>query len=152
MKRMLLGALVLSGFAVFPQLVSAHSLETNFRRLEGTLETESVFSNGEVFPNAPVTVYSPEDPNTPFLEGRTDENGKFVFEPDPAIEGEWSVEIGEDSHWDALSVPVRDRNIDFEQISKVPTDTSHQHFISVAVGLFTLLSGVGITLFERRSR
>ena len=132
MKKLVFGSVLLLGLVVNPGRAFAHAIETDYQLLIDTfamqtLEIQSVFSTGEVFPNAPVVVYSPEDPDTPWLEGTTDESGKFIFNPDPTMAGEWSVEIGEDSHWDRLQIPVSDRGIDFDAISYIDGHRPHLH-------------------------
>ncbi|MEO1348968.1 MAG: hypothetical protein AAFW84_09230 [Cyanobacteria bacterium J06635_15] len=132
MKPFIFGSILFLGLVSSPGRALAHMIETDYQLIYDSLEIQSleiqsVFSTGEVFPNAPIVVYSPEDPTTPWLEGTTDESGKFVFDPDPAIAGEWSVEIGEDSHWDRLRIPVGDRGIDFDAITYLDGHTPHRH-------------------------
>ncbi|MEM9771968.1 MAG: hypothetical protein AAF889_10320, partial [Cyanobacteria bacterium P01_D01_bin.73] len=102
-----------------------------------TLEIQSTFSEIESFPNAPVVVYSPENPDQPWMTGTTDEDGRFAFQPEPGVTGIWSVEIGEDSHWDQLDIPVGDRGIELDQISqgdRAIQVATHSHSpISVAI-------------------
>lgn len=131
MKTLLAASMAIApllSLGLLPSIARAHAITTDYRLLTGTgtggaeqstqLEIQSTFSETESFPNAPVVVYSPENPDQPWMTGTTDENGKFAFEPEPGVTGTWSVEIGEDSHWDQLNVPVGDRGIEFEQISR----------------------------------
>ncbi|MGD1852234.1 MAG: hypothetical protein ACFCBU_17150 [Cyanophyceae cyanobacterium] len=107
--------------AVLPSVAHAHAITTDYRLLPervNTLEIQSTFSEIESFPNAPVVVYSPNNPDQPWMTGTTDENGKFNFQPEPGVTGVWSVEIGEDSHWDQLDIPVGNRGIELDQISQ----------------------------------
>ena len=111
----------LLGIGLFPSVAHAHAITTDYRLLperSNTLEIQSTFSEVESFPGAPVVVYSPENPDQPWILGTTDEEGKFSFQPEPGVTGIWSVEIGEDSHWDQLNVPVGDRGIELDQISR----------------------------------
>lgn len=133
MKRLIFGSILLLGLVSYPGQALAHMIETDYQLITDSfatqsLEIQSVFSTGEVFPNAPIIVYAPNDPDQPWLEGTTDENGQFVFYPDPTLVGEWSVEIGEDSHWDKLRIPVGNRGIEFDAITHLDTQTPHRHY------------------------
>jgi len=158
-KQFFLASIPLLGLVAYPGATLAHLIETNYQLVADSLEIQPTFSTGEVFPNAPVVVYSPNDPTTPWLEGRTDEEGKFVFNPDPAISGEWAVEIGEESnsHWDRIEVPVSDRGIEFESISQADEQTPHSHrqfanqLIVAAIALGSIVGGKWVGRKVRRS-
>ena len=160
----------LAGLAMIPSVAHGHAITTDYRLLfdqpteqnqqnqpgqSSQLEIQSSFSEIEAFPNAPVLVYSPENPDEPWLIGRTDENGKFTFEPEPGVTGIWSVEIGEDSHWDQLYIPVGDRGIELDQISQsdraieVPNHT-HSPIPFAAAGL--ILGGIATRRLWQRSQ
>ena len=123
----------LVGLALVPSVARGHAISTDYRLLlnqPDQLEIQATFSETESFPGAPVVVYSPDNPDTPWMIGTTDENGKFSFQPEPGITGVWSVEVGEDSHWDQLNVPVGDRGIEIEEISqgdRTPYVANHSH-------------------------
>ncbi|NJN74434.1 MAG: hypothetical protein HC799_17395 [Limnothrix sp. RL_2_0] len=123
-------ALIPLGLIFSQEAASAHAIQTDYQlRLEG-LEIRATFGDGEAFPDAAVTVYSPENPDEPILQGRTDADGKFNFQPDPNVEGDWEIEIGEadDSHWDAIIVPVHAEGIDLDAISQAePIAPTHRH-------------------------
>ena len=150
----------LVGLAMIPSVAHAHAITTDYRLLfeqpdqPSQLEIQSSFSEIEAFPNAPVLVYSPENPDEPWMIGRTDENGKFTFEPEPGVTGIWSVEIGEDSHWDQLYIPVGDRGIEIDQISHSDravevANHSHAPIPFAAAGL--ILSGLAIHRIRKQS-
>jgi nickel transport protein len=120
-------ALIL-GLSLFPSIASAHQIEVNYQLKSNALEIQSVFSTGEVFDAAKVVVYSPENPDQPWLETTTDQNGEFLFQPDPSITGNWAVEIGEDSHWDRLIIPVKQETIEVQKIARVEVDHPHEHY------------------------
>jgi len=67
------------GFLLVPNAVLAHKV-TIFAWVEGhTVFTESKFSGGRVAKNARIEVYNMAGDK--LLEGQTDEQGKFVFQP-----------------------------------------------------------------------
>lgn len=143
-KTFLTTALLPLGLIFAAETASAHAIQTNFQlRLEG-LELQATFGDGSAFPNAPVTVYSPANPDEPILVGRTDAEGKFNFQPDPAIEGDWEVEIGaaDDNHWDAIVVPVHGASIDVNAISEAaPLAPAHRHDYIAYSFLFMVVAG-----------
>ncbi|MEM6501799.1 MAG: hypothetical protein AAF685_08170 [Cyanobacteria bacterium P01_C01_bin.89] len=135
----------------------AHAITTDYRLLPeriNTLEIQSTFSEVESFPNAPVVVYSPENPDQPWMTGTTDENGKFAFQPEPGVTGIWSIEIGEDSHWDQLYIPVGGDGIQLNLISQSDRAAqvakhSHAPFTITLAGL--ILGSVATRRLLKRS-
>ncbi|NET05127.1 MAG: DUF4198 domain-containing protein [Symploca sp. SIO2B6] len=127
-KQLIFTLSLLLALVAYPIKASAHSLETDYQLKSNALEIQATFSNGEPFPDAAIVVFSPDDPTHPWLEARTDENGKFIFNPEQALAGDWSIEIGEDSHWDNIIVPVSDRGISLEEISYLDKHDSDHHY------------------------
>ena len=79
------------GFAATLALTIAASPAVAFN-LFATHEVTTQFAtqDGRPLANAEVQVFAPDDPRTPVITGRTDANGKFVFEADR--NGFWSAE------------------------------------------------------------
>lgn len=149
-KAFLATALLPLGLIFTAESATAHAIQTNFQlRLDG-LEIQATYGDGSAFPNAPVTVYSPANPNEPMLVGRTDAEGKFNFQPDPAVQGDWEVEIGEasDNHWDAIVVPVHGAGIDVGAISEAtPPAPAHRHdYIAYSFLLMIVAGSIGSAL------
>lgn len=138
------------GFAT-PAL--AHSLQTNFHLRDNILELQASFSNGEAFANAPVIIYPPSDTNLAPIETRTDEQGLIQFEPDYSVAGDWGVEIGEENHWDFLTIPVGEQGINLDTISQHHPETPHRHhYIAQQIVVFLLVLGLAFVspIFNRR--
>jgi len=158
MKTFLTLSALLLSIVSLPKVALGHAVETDFQSMSDRLEIQSMFSTGEAFEGAPVVVYAPNDPTTPWLETTTDENGQFVFQPDPSIPGEWSIEIGEGGHWDNLIVPVGDAGIQSENISYLdgqpyhthnPNRIAHRHILAGVLGV-TLVGGIGGGILRRK--
>lgn len=130
LKQFVVAIAIFISLLAFPGDALAHSVLTNYHLRGEALEIEAVFSTGEAFANADVVVHPPTDSNLPETKGLTDENGLFLFEPDYSVMGNWAVEIGEDSHWDKLTIPISDRIIDLDAISQVDyhRPQRHHHF------------------------
>lgn len=127
----------------------AHSVETDFEFTAEGLEFTSQFSTGEPFENAEVQVFSPDNPTEPWMTGTTDENGRFSFQPDESISGEWEVRFGEGDHGDLWTVPVNEMGIDLDNIS----DAEPQFFAShplVLTGVIGLGTVAGLALYLSR--
>ncbi|MGB2925726.1 MAG: hypothetical protein WBB82_10525 [Limnothrix sp.] len=144
LKSFVLTALLPLGLLFSAKAAIAHSIETNYEVNFDHLEIQATFGQGEAFPDAPVTVYSPENPNEPILIGRTDKDGKFSFQPDTSLQGEWEVEIGdaETSHWDAIVVPVNEMGIEQDAISQYESAPDHRHdYVAYSLLLITVVGG-----------
>ena len=121
-KISLIGIALLSAIVIPTGKAAAHMVETDYLlSSDNGLAIDVNFSSGEPLADAPVKIYSPNNPDEPWMEGRTDENGEFAFKPDSKMNGEWTVEIGEYSHADYLSVPVESDGIQINDISSGPS-------------------------------
>lgn len=148
MQKKLLVPLALLSLLAIPAQAIAHSVETNYLKINEMLELETVFSTGEPLKSANVKVYAPGKPDQPWLEGTTDENGKFAFEPDKSIPGEWEVFIKERGHADILTIPVTKQGVDVDQISEA--QPVHMHYVAGPLALFGVVIGGGIWAGWRR--
>ena len=124
MKVQRLTPLILLGMLIVPAKALAHAVQTNYF-LGNQLELESTFGNGEPFKGAKVTIYAPNNPTQPWLQGVTDAQGRFAFSPDENIEGDWDITIRQQGHGDFLTVPVREEGILADLISRLPGPDIH---------------------------
>jgi nickel transport protein len=142
MKRFVLAVclcLICLSLTIWPSPALAHSVLTDYRLVADALEVQSSYSTGEMLEGAKVVVYAPNDATKPWLEGQTDQQGRFQFQPDARLPGEWTVRIGETGdHGDLLSVPVTAAGIDLNEITQNPFEASH----SLALGRQVLLAGL----------
>jgi nickel transport protein len=146
MKAKLLMPLVLLTTLGLPAQVLAHSVQTDYLlNVQKDLEITSTFSTEEPLQNAKVQVFAPGNPTQPWAEGKTDAQGRFIFEPDKTLPGEWEVRIGEGGHMDILTVPVGQEGVNVEEISNLPRQLSPKLLLVGAA----CLSGGLITLFLR---
>ncbi|BAW96177.1 hypothetical protein NIES970_11000 [[Synechococcus] sp. NIES-970] len=151
-KSLLTATACLSVVGFAPQVVLAHTFETNFQVRFDTIELEASFGEEGVLSDAPVTVFSPDNPEEPIMVGRTDENGKFTFQADITKAGDWAVEIGNanDSHWDRLTIPVQAEGIDASTISAIPQpEHSHDYF---AYSFLATMVGLGVFFGTRPNK
>ena len=150
-KLLLLLALVFSLFTV-PGAAWAHSVETDYWMNSGQFQFASMFGDGAPFEDAPVRVYAPDNPDEPVLEGTTDAAGSFTFTPDPDMEGDWTIRIGDmTNHGDILTVPVNEAGVEIDEIVQAPYAAPHwwQRQVGVATAAFS--GGLGsVAVFRRR--
>ncbi len=116
MKKIILALPIVLGVVGMPSHTLAHTMFTNYL-LNDTLDFQSTYSTDEAAKNAEVYVYAPNDLEEPWLETRTDEEGRFSFLPDPSIPGDWEVQIIDEGHGEVIIVPVTEEGVDFENIS-----------------------------------
>ncbi|MEB3230942.1 MAG: carboxypeptidase-like regulatory domain-containing protein [Leptolyngbyaceae bacterium] len=92
-----------------PIPVLAHGVQIESEPIQ-SLQMRALFESGDPMANAQVTIYSPADLQTPWQQLSTDENGYFVFTPDPAIPGNWEVQVRQAGHGDLVRVAVDDNS------------------------------------------
>lgn len=83
----------------------AHGVQLTHQTLEA-VEVQALFDNGEPMSNAQVTIYAPTDPQTPWQQGTADENGRFLFAPDPSLGGNWAVRVRQAGHGTIINVAI----------------------------------------------
>ncbi len=156
MKRLLFALVLCLALIGFPTQAWAHQVETFFT-LGDQLEFQSMFSTGEPFAGAEVTIYAPNDPNQPWLATSTDSQGRFTFVPDESIPGDWEIAIedsdGDQSHADYWTVPVGDKGIIYDGIVLDATEDQHYMFAS-AMGPLAMTIGASLSwaLYKRLRR
>lgn len=73
-----------------------------------TLTVQGAFESGEPMSNAEVSIFTPDDPQNAWERGIADEDGRYTFTPDTAIDGEWTVSYRSAGHGDIAYIPVGD--------------------------------------------
>lgn len=81
----------------------AHSSSVEFT-IQQTVELRAVYEGDIPMDNAQFTIYSPEDPATPWQSGTADEQGRFSFSPDQP--GNWDVKVRQAGHGNLITIPI----------------------------------------------
>ena len=89
--------------AVLPAL--AHGVSATYQS-RSAIQVEATFSSGQPMADAQVSIFSPTDPSTPWLQGRTDTYGRFLFVPDTQQVGTWQVQLRSGGHGKILNIPI----------------------------------------------
>lgn len=153
MKRWIVALVMCVALMGWPAQAWAHQVET-FYTLGDQLEFQSVFSGGEPFAGATVTIYAPNQPDQPWQTLTTDEEGRFAFVPDESMPGDWEVAIESDdiSHADYWTVPVGEKGIIYDGISL--DDSLDRHYVTAAMTLapwfMAVAAGLGWSWFRKR--
>ena len=109
MNRKLGVILALTGIAaagvLFPTSARAHGVSIEYNT---SMEVEIVaaYDTGSPMAGAQVSVYAPDEPNTPWLTGTCDEEGRFTFTPDSSKPGTWDVQVRLAGHGGIIHIPV----------------------------------------------
>jgi nickel transport protein len=137
-------ALLLSLLAPWPATGLAHgvSLEigtaTEFRIL-------ARFENGSPMAGAQVVVYGPQDPRSPLETGVADAEGIYRFQPDPALPGEWTVQVRQAGHGAVAYLQVEADGLGTVRANATVTPLQRALFIGAV-----LWGILGTVLFFRR--
>lgn len=89
----------------------AHGVQYSASR-ENTVVIHASYSSGEPMAYSQIKIYSPEDADIEFQNGRTDRNGVFAFFPD--TEGEWTIKADDGAGHGFTG------KIDVEEIEDIP--------------------------------
>ena len=106
-----------------------------------TIEIEASYDSGEPMANAQITVYGPDDPVKPWLQGTADPRGRFIFTPDAV--GSWEVKVRKAGHGEIVRISIGDRG------QKSPLSTVNP-LQKLAITAAVIWGFVGTALFFSR--
>ncbi|MBD2461020.1 carboxypeptidase regulatory-like domain-containing protein [Oscillatoria sp. FACHB-1407] len=105
MKRTFVIPLALISVVGWQVKAIAHGVGITYEAAQA-IALQANYDSGEPMAEAQVSVYSPDDPSTPWLKGTADESGRFVFVPDSSIPGNWEVQVRQAGHGEILIIPI----------------------------------------------
>lgn len=73
-----------------------------------SFQVQARYESGEPMANAQINVYAPTDPQNAWLQTITDNNGYFLFTPDPNIAGTWDIQARLAGHGELLQIEVEE--------------------------------------------
>jgi nickel transport protein len=80
----------------------------NYKIIKGGIGIEIKYDDGTPFSFSEAKVYSPSDKKTPYQEGFTDKNGRFIFFPDR--KGKWKLVINDGmGHGVVKEIEIKER-------------------------------------------
>ena len=104
-RRLLIGLLVLLSALGIPTTTLAHGAKIEYT-IDTVIEIRATYDAGDPMGGAQVSVYSPDDPTTPWLTGVCDADGRFSFTPESARAGTWDVQVRQAGHGDIVHISV----------------------------------------------
>ncbi len=127
-----------------PAAAFGHGVNIEYQTTKAVEFTAS-YDTGEPVSNGQVTIYSPDDPSTPWKTGQCDEKGRFTFTPDPSMQGTWDIQVRKAGHGGMIHV-----NVDGEEAVAGSTGyTTTQIVLMVACVVWGL---IGTALFFKRRK
>ena len=139
--------IALAGGAI-PMRSLAHGANIEYQSTTA-IEINATYDSGQPMSKAEVSIYSPEEPSNPWLTGTTNENGEFIFIPDPDKIGNWEVKVRQAGHGHIITIPLNDSEIPTHQASS----SSPKNYTPMQKGLMIISVGwgfVGTALFFSR--
>jgi len=97
-----------------PRAVHAHGVVAGYAKRTG-IEITAGYDTGRPMSGGRVSVFAPDNPATPWLTATLDENGRFRFVPDPAVQGTWTVQVRQEGHGAMIHIPTGDFAIEEQQ-------------------------------------
>ena len=127
-----------------PAGVSGHGTDYRVLNEAPVIVTEFFYSDKEPMRYAEVLIFSPEDDNIEYQNGRTDQNGRFAFYPE--IPGSWRIKVNDGvGHAVEATVMAKPKGDAGKQLEgsprKEPLSFAHASLIvRVLLGLSILLN------------
>jgi nickel transport protein len=97
--------LLVTASYLLPAVAYAHGAKIDYT-ISTTVEIVASYDNGDPMLGAQVSVYAPNDPSTPWLNGECDDEGYFSFTPDPSIPGRWDIQVRQAGHGDMIHIDI----------------------------------------------
>ncbi len=141
--------LFMSGIiALYTTAASAHGLGYRLLKNDTTKVVEFRYSNGSALPYAEVEVWSPDDAEIEFQNGRTDKNGRFSFFPD--VPGIWRVTIADGmGHAASAQCEIVLQNEDSTLILVQPQEKGSNRITLIILGISLIFN---LALLIRKGR
>jgi len=147
--KLILGLVLFSSLGSslgWSEKVLAHGVQIEHSASQA-IEINAKYDTGTPLENAQVTVYSPDDPTTPWKQGTTDEQGNFVFTPDPSKTGYWEVKVRRAGHGGLTSIPVGTETNNAQVSASLPPDNQNNQtsfYSQTSQGLSPIQKGIMI--------
>jgi nickel transport protein len=143
--RYFIPLLVMLG-GVPPAIAHGSSLDVSLRQ---SVEITATYESGDPMDEAQVSVYAPDDLETPWQTGLTDDQGRFQFVPDQA--GQWDVKVRKAGHGSLVTVPVNTTTTTEASVASVASESSSYSPAQKGMMAIAIVWGcVGTALFFTR--
>ncbi|MEA5543084.1 MAG: carboxypeptidase-like regulatory domain-containing protein [Limnoraphis robusta] len=146
MKWQLILGLVLFSSLGLSEKALAHGVKIEHNATQA-IEINAKYDTGAPLENAQVTVYAPDDPTTPWKQGTTDNQGNFMFTPDPSKIGYWEVKVRQAGHGGLISIAVGNNTNNTQVSAAQPTENQNEQssfYSKTSQGLSPIQKGLMI--------
>jgi nickel transport protein len=152
----------IASFLAFSEKAIAHGVHIQHHEVSA-VQVQATYDSGEPMDNAQVTIYSPEDPSTPWMQGVSDAQGEFMFVPEPGQTGTWTVRIRKAGHGQIFHIASPGASVNGSSTAQNSgSEASPSAIASASLGSYTSLQKglmlasilwgfVGTALFFSRS-
>jgi nickel transport protein len=82
----------------------AHAIKI-IPEISQAISLQAEYESGLPMQQAQVIVYAPNQPNKPWMQGMTNQDGKFIFIPDGKLSGNWQIKVSQAGHGNIINVP-----------------------------------------------
>ncbi|MDG2989474.1 carboxypeptidase-like regulatory domain-containing protein [Candidatus Synechococcus calcipolaris G9] len=82
-----------------------HAVVLNYQPIQ-EIEIQASYDSGEPMAGGQVLIYAPDTPTQPIMQGLTDDQGRFRFQPDGDRPGYWQVQVRQAGHGGRLNILV----------------------------------------------
>lgn len=107
MQKCYLAGIILAVLCfLVPKTAFTHGVLLSYESNGDQVEVLCRYDDGQLLSGANVTVFAPDDPTTPWLQGKTNQDGVFTFTPDKSRPGEWVIRARLDGHGGLARIPV----------------------------------------------
>lgn len=148
MKKQLSFTLILVfliAMLIMPVKAYAHGVDIEYTS-ETAIAITAKYDTGEPMADAQVSIYTPDDPSTPWLTGTCDEEGHFTFTPDTSILGEWKVKVRLAGHGDIAYITISESGFELS------SDSGFSVLQIVLMSVCVVWGTIGTALFFLRRR
>lgn len=141
MNRLIIWILVMTGLMAVPANIMAHGTDYRVTEESSVVAAEFFYSDQSPMRYAEVLIFSPENDEVEFQNGRTDRNGRFAFCPQKP--GKWHVKVN-DGMGHAISADIE---VSAAKAQKDNTDNKSENHRSMVAGASKLMKiALGLSL------
>ncbi|MGL5508101.1 MAG: hypothetical protein ACRDB1_00660, partial [Microcoleaceae cyanobacterium] len=89
------------------------------------ISLQAEYESGLPMQQAQVIVYAPNQPNKPWMQGMTNNEGKFIFIPDNKLSGNWQIKVSQAGHGNIINVPYFSSKIVAEKSTVISNNSNN---------------------------
>ncbi|MGL6282824.1 MAG: carboxypeptidase regulatory-like domain-containing protein [Microcoleaceae cyanobacterium] len=102
----------------------AHAIKI-IPEINQAISLQAKYESGLPMQQAQVIVYAPNQPNKPWMQGMTNNEGKFIFIPDNKLSGNWQIKVSQAGHGNIINIPYFPSNIVAEKSTVISNNSNN---------------------------